>query len=143
MMRNFHKQRKNPDDSWESHQTLVTPSATYLILTNDTQQVIAHSTVRPFDEDHPNQRLDSLQDEGSTGLSTEESSEQQDIGNLDNESIHLSATDSEDRLLVSTNDILSQRALVVNPTDLIGLSIVANKDDGGTEKAMVTRKLND
>ena len=91
-----------------------------------TQQVIARSTVRPFDEDHPNQRLDSLQDEGSTGPSTEENSEQQDIGNPDNESVHSPATASEDGLLVSTNDILSQRAPIVNPTDLIGLSIVAN-----------------
>ena len=86
---------------------------TYLILTNDTQQVIAHSTVRPFDEDHPNQRLDSLQDEGSTAPSTDENSEQHDIGNPNNESIHLAATDSEDGLLVSTNDILSQQAPIV------------------------------
>ena len=114
-----------------------------MILTDDTQQVIARSTVRPFDEDHPNQRLDSLQDEGSTGPSIEETSEQQDIGDPDNESVHSPATDSEDGLLVSTNDILSQRAPIVNPTDLIGLSIVANKNDGGTEKATVTRKLND
>ena len=112
-------------------------------MTDDTHQIITRSTVHPFDEeDHPNQRLNSLQDEGSTEPSTEENSKQHDIGNPNNESIHLAATDSEDGLLVSTNNILSQRAPIVNPTDLIGLSIVANKDDGGTEKATVTRKLN-
>jgi hypothetical protein len=101
---------------------------TYLVLTDDTQQVIARSAVRPASEPmFPNKRADkaaaaSKSDGGEDEKSTD---------------VIYSLADG---LQVDPADL---KLPVFSPEELLGLSFLKKTDDGQTMRAKVVRKIRD
>ena len=100
---------------------------TYFILTEDTEQVIARSNVRPFtpeDASTFNRRVpNAVQPKGR---------------NSDKK-----ATDYDGDLIKSTADVLNHKRPIISPDDLIGLSFLAKAPTSHKEKATVDRKVED
>ena len=89
---------------------------TYLILTNDTNQVISRSVVRPADDKtHPNKWATPDSSEGGPKIETKES------------------------FLHSMNELTQAGGIMIQPEDLIGVGLVA-EDTNGNSKAEMLRK---
>jgi hypothetical protein len=104
---------------------------TYLVLTNDTQKVIARSAVRPASEPmFPNKRADDAS-AASTPAGGEDSST-----SMPKQYIYSVA----DNLELNPSDV---KLPLFSPEELLGLTFLKTTDDGQTMRAKVVRKIRD
>ena len=107
---------------------------TYLILTDDTKQVIVRSMVRAFDPANPNYRVLTPKVDGEVQQDEDETNKENEA----NENVQLLSD-----YITPENDPHHGKVPKFSPDELLGLTFLHEVNDGQKFRAQVVRKIND